>query len=318
MRDCTAGRNREDALSEVIGFILLLAIITAAFALWMVYVVPVNGREAEITQMNSVNDQFTNYKISLDSLWINSPYGASWNQNGVTLSTSFDLGTGGGNTQASGLFLPMMNPIASAATLSLVNTPDTLNVTYSGTSGTTTLTYPMTILQYQSQNNYWIQQTYYYEDGGVFLTQINGSVCRVAPPISFVNANSTYLVEITPITLNGFGSIGGNGPVRVDSRLMTLAAPVTGTEYWVNTSVSVSNYTAALMWLGVFNTSRANGGILDARNYTFGISSATAIPGVAFMNFTGPANNLLTPDVNLAIQPAQYAVTLNSIVTNLH
>jgi hypothetical protein len=318
MSDCTAGRIREDALSEVIGFILLLAIITAAFALWMVYVVPVNGREAEITQMNSVKDQFTNYKISLDSLWINSPYGASWNQNGVTLSTSFDLGTGGGNTQASGLFLPMMNPIASAATLSLVNTSDTLNVTYSGPSGTTTLTYPMTILQYQSQNNYWIQQTYYYEDGGVFLTQINGSVCRVAPPISFVNANSAYLVEITPITLNGVGSIGGNGPVRVDSRLMTLAAPITGTEYWVNTSVSVSNYTAAQMWLGMFNTSRANGGILDARNYTFGISSAAAIPGVAFMNFTGPANSLLTPDVNLAVQPAQYAVTLNSIVTNLH
>ena len=142
MRDGTAARNRECALSEVIGFILLLGIITAAFALWMVYVVPVNGREAEITQMNSVKDQFTDYKISLDSLWINSPYGASWNQNGVTLSTSFDLGTGGGNTQASGIFLPMMNPIASSATLSLQNTSDTMNITFSGSSGTTTLTYP--------------------------------------------------------------------------------------------------------------------------------------------------------------------------------
>ncbi|MGB7789043.1 hypothetical protein [Methanoregula sp.] len=317
MRDGNAGQGRDYALSEVIGFILLLGILVTAFALWMVYVVPVNGRVAEITQMNTVKDQFTNYKISLDSLWINSPYGASWNQNSVTVSTSIDLGTGGGDTQASGLFLPMMNPIPSSATLSILNTSDTLNVTYSGPSGTNTLTYPLTILQYQSQNNYWIQQTYYYEDGGVFLTQLNGSVCRVAPPISFVNANSVYLVEITPITLNGIGSMGGNGPVRVDSRLMTLAPPATGAEYWVNTSVTVSNYTAAQMWLGVFNTSRSNGGILDARNYTFGISPVSAIPGSAFMNITGPSSGVLTPDVNMAIQPAQYAVTLNSIVSNL-
>src|SRR5208337_4429673 len=154
-------------------------------------------------------------------------------------STSFDLGTSGGNTQASGIFLPMMNPVASSATLSLQNTSDTMNIAFSGSSGTTTLTYPLAILQYQSQNNYWIQQTYYYEDGGVFLTQTNGSVCRVAPPISFANANSTYIVAITPITLIGAGSMGGNGPVRVDSRLKTLQAPTQGTEYWVNTSVTV-------------------------------------------------------------------------------
>jgi hypothetical protein len=318
MRERAVVRNREYALSEVIGFILLLGIIVAAFALWMVYVVPVNGRVAEINQMNTVKDQFTNYKISLDSLWVNSPYGASWNQDGVTLSTSFDLGTGGGDTQAGGLFLPMMNPIASSATLSLLNTSDTMNITYSGPSGTYTLTYPMTILQYQSQNNYWIQQTYYYEDGGVFLTQTNGSVCRVAPPISFANANTTYIVSITPITLIGAGSIGGNGPVRADSRLITLQPPTTGTEYWVNTSVTVSNYTAAQMWLGVFNTSRSTGQILDARNYTFGISPATAIPGVVFMNITGPGNGQLIPDVNMVIQPAQYDVTLNSIVSNLN
>ena len=58
--------------------------------------------------------------------------------------------------------------------------------------------------------------------------RLNGSVCRVAPPISFVNANSTYIVAITPITLNGVGSMGGNGPVRVDSRLKTLQAPTPG------------------------------------------------------------------------------------------
>jgi hypothetical protein len=322
MRD--GNTRREYALSEVIGFILLLGLIVTAFALWMLYVVPVTGRVAEITQMDTVKDRFTDYKISLDSLWINAPYWASLNQNGVnpgiTLSTSINLGTGGSYTQASGIFLPMMNPIGSAATLSLPSTTDSLTITSNGPSGATPpYTYSMTTLQYQSQNNYWIQQTYYYQDGGVFLTQLNGSVCRVLPPISFVNnSDLTYSVTITPITLNGVGSMGGNGPVRVDTRLKTLSPPVSGKVYWANTSVSVANYTAAQMWLGVFNTTRENGQILDSRYYNFGISSPAAIPGVAFMNITGPNSGLNNPDVNLLIQPVQYDVFLNSIVSNIN
>lgn len=313
MNGGTSGRQREYALSEVIGFILLLGVIAAAFALWMMYIVPVNGREAEITQMDSVKDRFTDYKISLDSLWLNS-------QDGVTLSTSMNLGTGGGNTQATGLFLPMLNPIASSATLAVQDTGDTMTITSDDpTNGVSKNTYRMTMLQYQSQNNYWIQQTYYYQDGGVFLTQINGSVCRVSPPISFVNnSDTTYTVAITPITLNGVSSMGGNGPVRVDSRLKMLQGPLQNKSYWVNTSVSVANYTAAQMWMAMFNTTRMNGGILDSRYYSFGTSSQSAIPGVAFMNLTGTYNDLSTPDVNLVVQPAQYDVTLNSIASNIN
>jgi hypothetical protein len=309
----TAGRHREYALSEVIGFILILGIIVAAFALWMIYIVPVNGREAEITQMNTVKDRFTDYKISLDSLWVNS-------QDGVTLSTSMNLGSGGGNTEASGLFLPMMNPIASSATLSVQDTGDVMTITSNDpANGFTTNTYKMTQLQYQSANYYWLQQTYYYQDGGVFLSQFNGSVCRVSPPVSFVNnSDQTYTVAITPITLNGVGSIGGNGPVRVDTRLKNLQSPLQNKTYWVNTSVRVANYTAAQVWLDMFNSSRRTGGILDSRYYSFGNSSPSAIPGIAFMNITGTYNDLVNPDVTLLIQPAQYDVTLNSIVSNLN
>jgi hypothetical protein len=231
-----------------------------------------------------------------------------------------NLGTGGGNTQATGLFLPMLNPIASSATLSVQDTGDTMSITSNDpVNGVTVNTYRMTMLQYQSQNNYWLQQTYYYQDGGVFLSQINGSVCRVSPPISFVNnSDKTYTVTIDPITLNGVSSMGGNGPVRVDSRLKTLQSQLQNKTYWVNTSVTVANYTAAQMWMALFNTTRTNGGILDARYYAFGTSSPSAVPGVAFMNMTGTYNDLVNPDVNLVVQPAQYDVTLNSIASNLN
>jgi hypothetical protein len=220
----------------------------------------------------------------------------------------------------------MLKPIASSATLSVLDTGDRLRITSLGPDDggfARTREYNMTVLQYQSQNNYWIQQTYYYQDGGVFLTQLNGSVCRVAPPISFVNNTGTYSVVVYPIKLNGVASVGGNGPVRVDTRLKALAAPVQGSVYWVNTSVTVANYTVAQTWLALFNTTRRNGAINIYPCYTFGNSSPNTIPGSAFMNISGPASNCglgdaTSADVNLMVQPVEYDVTLNSIVSNLN
>jgi hypothetical protein len=318
MKDGAAGRTREYALSEVVGFVLLLGVLVAAMALWMMYVVPVNGREDEITQMNGVKDQFTSYKISLDSLWVN-------DEELVPLSTSMNLGTGGGNSQVSGLFLPMMNPIASSAVLSIEgtgSTRDTLNITTVGPSRSlTTFSYNMSSLQYQSRNNYWIQQTYTYQDGGVFLSQLDGSTCRVLPPIGFSNnTDNSMNVKITPITLIGSGSIGGTGPVRVDSWMKSNEPVVTNEkEYYVNTSVSVSNYTTARMWLDVFNSTRRDG--LVYNYYTVGITPPTqSSPYVAFILIKGP-NDPLNPgqeDVYLTLTPVQYVVTLNNIVSSLN
>jgi hypothetical protein len=321
----TAGRHREYALSEVVGFVLLLGVIVTAMALWMVYIVPVNGREAEISHMNDVKDRFTDYKISLDSLWVNSPYWASssgptYSQAGVTLSTSMNLGTGGGDTQASGLFLPMLNPIASSAVLSLQNTTDTLNISSQDPSGVTFNTYNMSILKYQSKNNYWIQQAYYYQDGGVFLSQQDGSTCRVAPPISFTNNTGSCSVSVTPIILYGGGSIGGSGPVRVDTRLKARdpSKLVSGNKYWVCACVTVADYSTAHMWLDVFNNTRRNGGINSSVYFLPANSSPTASgPGWASMTIYGPASGT-AQDVSLYIQPAEYDVILNNLVSNLN
>jgi hypothetical protein len=311
-------QNSDLALSEVVGFILLLGVIVAAFALWMTYIVPIEGRENEINQMNSVKDRFTDYKISLDSLWINSPYGAGYDQSGVSLSTSINLGTGGGNTQAGGLFLPLLNPLPSSAVLAVKDNGDQMTITSDGPAGSVSQTYNMTILEYQSQNYYWVQQTYYYQSGGVFLSQLNGSTCRVSPPVSFVNnSDNTYSVVATPIRLYGVASMGGNGPVRVDSRLKNIQQPIQRTNAWVNVSVKVADYNAAATWLDVFNNTRRNGGISYPLGYKFGNSTPGTTPGRAYMNITGTVSDTSTADVILKLQPAEYDVTINSIASTM-
>ncbi len=159
--------------------------------------------------------------------------------------------------------------------------------------------------------DYWIQQTYYYQSGGVFLSQDNGSTCRVSPPISFVaNDATTKSVTITPIRLYGVGSMGGNGPVRVDTRFRNLnqTEQVAVQNSWVNVSVKVSDYNAARMWLDVFNTTRRNGQIFTIAQNEYGISPPGSSPATAFMNISAA-------NVFLKLQPAEYDVTLNSIAS---
>lgn len=118
--------NPDDvALSEVIGFVLILALITVAFSLYLVYGVPAQGRENEILHMGVVKDQFVEYKIGLDSLFTN-------NLVGTTMSNTFSLGTGGGYTQGSNSIFPILTPVSSGGIFMINREPrksETLNIT---------------------------------------------------------------------------------------------------------------------------------------------------------------------------------------------
>lgn len=112
----------ENALSEVIGFILILVVVMTAFSLYLTYSVPMQGRENEILHMNDVRDQFVTYKVGVDALWTNS-------QIGTAMSTSFDLGTAGAATQGGGFsIIPVMNPVPSSGTLALNQRQEVLTV----------------------------------------------------------------------------------------------------------------------------------------------------------------------------------------------
>ena len=102
-------RSHENALSEVIGFILILALIAALASLYLTYVVPAQGREGEIKHMAGINDQFLGYKAAVDSLWIN-------DQRNVPISRTFTLGTLTGTTQGS-FVIPIFQPYPSSGSI---------------------------------------------------------------------------------------------------------------------------------------------------------------------------------------------------------
>ena len=104
---------RDKALSELIGFILLLALLILVASLYLTYVVPANGREAEIAHMDYIKGQFLNYKISTDALWIN--------REGVTIAQAITLGTQGVKTTGVFAGFQLFSPVFSGGKLEISN-----------------------------------------------------------------------------------------------------------------------------------------------------------------------------------------------------
>lgn len=295
-------------LSEVIGFVLILALVIVAISLWMTYVLPAQGRELEISHMDNVGDWFLDYKIAVDSLWMN-------NEIGVTDSTTLTLGSKGGNTQTSGLFLPMMQPIGSSGSLAINNTLDTMTIT---TSNNQTFTIPMSSLVYQSNNNYWIQQQYYYQLGGIFLSQdingVTGVTNVVSPLISIYNVSNTASVVIVPVRLNGGGSIAGEGNARLNFRLQEQPDyTITTPNKWVTITVNVKDTQTAIMWRNLFRDIVSREQIPktwypDPNNPGY---SSQGNRGVAYINISSPS---AAANVNLEMKRADYFTSLNSVI----
>jgi len=123
-RAAGAGIERDGALSEVVGFVLIIGVLVVVASLYMTYSVPAQGRENEILHMNAVKDQFVSYKIGLDSLFNN-------NKIGTTVANSFTLGTGGGYTQGVFSYIPVMSPLSSSGVMAInprTEVPETLTV----------------------------------------------------------------------------------------------------------------------------------------------------------------------------------------------
>ena len=155
------------------------------------------------------------YKISLDSLWVN-------NRSGVLLSTAFDLGTGAAATGGGGFVLPILSPAGSGGRVLVTEGGANLTVTaQNGEEISTPIQdLPLGSLTYLSSNNYWVDQTWIYQMGAVFLSQEGGTTVRVGPSIAIAKTKDDNItLTVAPISLEGSGTIAGSGPVRVETRM---------------------------------------------------------------------------------------------------
>lgn len=303
----------DEGLSEVIGFILLIGILVIVLAMYQTYTVPVQGRDNEIDHMNDVKDTFAAYKISQDSLWVNE-------RQGTTLSTTLDLGTREGYSQGGMGDVALLTPIASGGSVGINQRNERIIVSVGSNPGgvdtvETLADFNPGSLEYESDNNYWIDQNYYYQLGGVFLEQDSGSTVRVMPPLTIArygtDAGYTAKVDFTIIRLNGKQLISGTGPVRIDTNLNN--GGITESPDYVaikNVTITVGsdNSETLLMWKNLFEDSLARYGIPSDWYEPMMIND-----GKVSLDITGNS----TIGVYANIIRANYTTTLQTVATGI-
>jgi hypothetical protein len=263
-----------------------------------VYGVPAAGREAEIQHMNAVKDRFVDYKISLDSLWVNG-------RNGVLLSTAFDLGTGAPATGGRAFAFPILTPAGSGGTVSVTEGGANLTIEPAGKEP---VTIPLGNLTYTSSNHYWVDQTWTYQMGAVFLSQEGGTTVRVGPSIAVAKTKDDNItLTVAPISLEGSGMIAGSGPVRVETRMRWgNSSSVDGAYEKVNLTVTGDTATVRA-WERAFGEVRQRA---KDENVTWLLKPEVS-PGSKKVTFTvkPEADN---KKVFLSVYPADYTVTIHN------
>ena len=115
------GCKKELGLSEVIGFLMIVALLGILFSMYLLYVVPIQGKDAEISHMKYVTGQFIDLKSDIDSLIINERVN-------VPIARSFELGTLTSTGQGALSIVPIQGFIEAAGTLLVNEQMDNLTV----------------------------------------------------------------------------------------------------------------------------------------------------------------------------------------------
>jgi len=151
-------------------------------------------------------------------------------------------------------------------------------------------------LEYSASNNYWIPQTYYYQNGGVFLQQDN-STYKLPPTITFSYDKGTGIIGVKIIELpfqqTNAGNLGGNSPAQVRTQVTGIQNLPYSQTYnntrWINLSISTNDSRAAAVWYRYFTDAiNITAGVPDnGQYYLKGLSSTQAF---LLINGTGTSD----------------------------
>ncbi len=188
----------EQALSEVIGFLMIIALLGILFSMYLLYVVPIQGKDAEIAHMKYVSQQFIDLKSDIDSLIINERVN-------VPIARSFELGTLASTGQGSLSILPIQGFIEAAGTLVVNQQMDFLTVQGVFKTSETplignTMAYPPANSDIPAQ---WLQGDHlyvYYPGINSANNTVNGSIYILNTTYSIIS-NKTY----TNVTKEKYG-----------------------------------------------------------------------------------------------------------------
>jgi hypothetical protein len=177
-----------------------------------------------------------------------------------------------------------------------------------------TYSVPLGSLTYSANNNYWIPQTYYYQMGGVFLSQSDGITYKLPPEITFANnRNGNITVNIVALAYDSASSgiIGGSSPAQISTSLKPDAgslpyAPISLNTWNASINITTPDPNAAIMWAAYLNAAANQTGGIPTTYYTVGNTTTGS-----YIYLKGGSDG--SPHITLTGKTANLSVSVQSV-----
>jgi hypothetical protein len=196
-------QHKDDAVAGIIVAVLLIALVISVVAIIQTVFVPQWMEQKEAEHMQNVFNQFTMLKYCIDTQ-------ALTKDRSLALTTSITLG----NKE-----LPILHSTRSYGYLMINETRTELKVREQGSQELKIeQTYGM--IQYSSNNAYFLDRTYIYEAGALIVRQSEGDIMAISPAMELeMQENNIIRINFSLINTRGIGErrhLGGYGtyPVR--------------------------------------------------------------------------------------------------------
>jgi len=186
-------KDSNEAVTGVFVAVLFIGLIFAVIATIQTVYVPKWMEQKEAEHMDSVANQFAQLKSVIDT--------QSLSKQRIPISTSITLGSNE---------LPFLTSSKSYGSVDIMINDYNIEIT----NATEIFSYPISTIKYSSENAYYLDQSYIYENGALILSQTHGSAMSINPSF-FIDKDIDvdalfYIVKISGIgektSVSGYGT----------------------------------------------------------------------------------------------------------------
>ena len=188
-------KTADDGVAEVIGFVLIIALVVSVAAVWILFYIPAQGNAVETEHARLVTEEIADIKYGIDLLWMNGKTGMNASR---VISPSPVQGT-----DLSGLLF--LSPPLGTGTVTVSNG----TAFWINRSGQSPVAVSALKITYNSANYYASDIRIVYDGGAVFRGEKDEMPYVLLPP----SVGTSDLVLITVPSNYGEQQILGNIPL---------------------------------------------------------------------------------------------------------
>ena len=199
-------KTADDGVAEVIGFVLIIALVVSVAAVWILFYIPAQGQAVETEHARLVTEEIADVKYGIDLLWMNGKTGTNASR---VISPSPVQGT-----DLSGLLF--LSPPLGTGTVTVSNGTAFWINSSAGPKPVSSLK-----ITFNSANYYAKDLRIVYEGGAVFRGQKNETQYVILPPSS---GNTNLVLVCVPANYSE-QQILGNIPLSLTFKYLGQDPP---------------------------------------------------------------------------------------------